>query len=399
MFLPLSDAPNPRGVPWVTYLLMAACVGVYLTVNLPLSLQQPAPDDPVLREYLRVMAPRLPPELPIEELYRQTTRYDLFVFEHGYRPGAPSVIDLFVSMFLHGGLLHLAGNMLFLWIYGDNVEYRLGRIGYLVAYLGTGIAATLFFALFASGSQVPLVGASGAISGVLGLYFLWFPRNVVRVYVFLFPLMMDVVEVSARIVLGFYLVVDNLLPFLVQRGGTSGVAHGAHLGGFAAGLAVALALERTRLRGKPREYRAPRREVAPEAAREAEAIDVLVEQGRLGEAARLYFADGRAAPRGRVSPSSSLAIGQWLARSGHSEAALAVFRRHLRDYPNGPGAAEAHLGAGLVQLHALHQVAPAYQHLLEVLDVDPPADVAARARVALEEIAAMQKLRFHGARR
>jgi tetratricopeptide (TPR) repeat protein len=93
------------------------------------------------------------------------------------------------------------------------------------------------------------------------------------------------------------------------------------------------------------------------------------------------------------STRSALALADWLALSGRPEAALAVYRRLLRDHPNGPGAAEAHLGAGLVQLHALQQVAPAYQHLLEALDFDPPSHVAARARAALEEIAALQKLR------
>ena len=101
--------------------------------------------------------------------------------------------------------MHLFGNMLFLWIYGDNVEYRLGRLAFLLWYLATGVAATLFFAVFALDSTVPLVGASGAISGVLGFYFLWFPRNTVRLFVFLFPFFMNVVAVPARIVLGVYL--------------------------------------------------------------------------------------------------------------------------------------------------------------------------------------------------
>jgi membrane associated rhomboid family serine protease len=392
MFLPLSDAPNPRGIPWVTYLLIAACVAVYLFVNLPLSLARPDPGDPVLREYLRVMAPRLPPQVSVQALYEQTSQYDLFVFEHGYRPGDPSIVDLLVSMFLHGGLVHLLGNMLFLWIYGDNVEYRLGRVGYLLSYLATGVAATLFFALFSRGSQVPLVGASGAISGVLGFYFLWFPRNVVRVYVFLFPILMDVVEVSARVVLGFYLLLDNLLPFLLARGGSGGVAHGAHLGGFAAGLGVAFLFDRANLGGRPREYRERRLRQAERPAGDAAAIEAAIEQGRFAEAAQLYFAPGLGHQRPRLEPHSALRLAGWLAESGHSEAALAVYRRHLRDHPAGPGAAEAHLGAGLVLLHALHQVAPAYQHLLEVLDLDPPPHVAARARTALEEISAMQKL-------
>jgi membrane associated rhomboid family serine protease len=134
--------------------------------------------------------------------------------------------------------------MLFLWIYGDNVENRLGRFGYLLAYIGSGVAATLFFAIFVPGSDVPMVGASGAISGVLGFYYLWFPRNQVKVFIFLFPFIMNTFLLPARLVLGLYLLLDNLIPFLVNSGTATGVAHGAHIGGFVAGLALAFGIDR-----------------------------------------------------------------------------------------------------------------------------------------------------------
>jgi membrane associated rhomboid family serine protease len=238
MFIPIGDAPNPRGMPWMTLALIAANVAVYLIVTLPLGATPPDPNDPLLREYLQAIAPRLPPEVPLRTVLGELTAYDLFVFDHGYRPGAPGLIDLFSAMFLHGGLLHLAGNMLYLWIYGDNVEHRLGPVGFLFWYLVTGVAATLAFALFAGGSQVPLVGASGAISGVLGFYFVLFPAHVVRVLVLLVPFYMGTVLLNARVVLAIYLVIDNLLPFLFAGAG-SPVAHGAHIGGFVAGVAVA----------------------------------------------------------------------------------------------------------------------------------------------------------------
>ncbi|MCX6550957.1 MAG: rhomboid family intramembrane serine protease, partial [Acidobacteria bacterium] len=209
MILPLSDAPNPGGRPYITYLLIAANVAVYLLVSLPLSSQPPDPADPMLGAYIEVVRNQLPSDVPLRAILNSLSAYDLFVFSHGYKPIAPQVTDLFFSLFLHGGFLHLFGNMLFLWIYGDNVEYRLGSLGFLFWYLATGVAATLFFALFSPGSAVPLVGASGAISGVLGFYFLWFPRNTVRMFVFLFPFFMNVVSVPARLVLGIYLVVDN----------------------------------------------------------------------------------------------------------------------------------------------------------------------------------------------
>ena len=242
MFLPIGDLPNPRSTPWVTYALIAINIAVFALVTIPLSLARPDLNDPLLPDYLNAMARQA--SVPLATLLEQVSAYDLAVFRYGYRPGTPSLLALFTAMFLHGGWLHLAGNMLFLYIFGNNVEYRLGALRYLLAYLGTGIAATLFFALFVGGSQVPLIGASGAISGVLGCYFLWFPRNQVKVFVFLFPLLMNQVLVPARLVLGFYLLVDNLLPFLMTGSGGAGVAHGAHIGGFLAGMGVAAASDR-----------------------------------------------------------------------------------------------------------------------------------------------------------
>jgi len=243
MLLPLSDHPNPRGVPWVTIALVAANVLVFALVTVPMVAQRPDPQDPLLYEYLRAIADSLPPGVPLLDVARRTTLYDLFVFEYGFRPAAMSAVTLFTSMFLHGSLMHLAGNMLFLWIYGNNVEHRLGPAGFLFWYLATGIAAAAFQTAFNLRSQIPMIGASGAISGVLGFYFIWFPRHTVRLFAFLFPFFVGTLYVPARVVLAIYLLVDNLLPFLVASG-MGGVAHGAHIGGFVAGVGVALMLRR-----------------------------------------------------------------------------------------------------------------------------------------------------------
>lgn len=237
MFLPVGDYPNPRGLPWMTIALVAANVAIYLLYTLPLGAARPDPSDPLLREYLAAVAPSLPPNVPLRAVLAQISAYDLFIFDHGYRPAAPSARDLLSSMFLHAGFMHLAGNMLYLWIYGNNVEHRLGPLPFLFWYLLTGAAATLFFSLFAANSQVPLVGASGAISGVLGFYFVLFPAHTVKVLVLLIPFYVGNVFLNARIVLALYLVVDNLLPFLLAGQG-SPVAYGAHIGGFLAGAAV-----------------------------------------------------------------------------------------------------------------------------------------------------------------
>jgi membrane associated rhomboid family serine protease len=238
MFLPIGDHPNPQGVGPATILLIFANVAVFLMVTLPLSAVAPSPGDPRLAAYLQALAGSLPPGASLSGVAQHLSVYDLVVFEYGYRPAAPDLVALFSAMFLHGGLMHLAGNMLFLWIYGDNVEHRLGSFWFLFWYLATGVAATLSHALFAMKSALPMVGASGAISGVLGFYFVWFPRNYVR-FLVLLPFFFHVVLVPAWVALGLYLLVDNLLPFFVAPSGTA-VAYGAHIGGFIAGAIAAL---------------------------------------------------------------------------------------------------------------------------------------------------------------
>lgn len=237
MFFPYGDTPNPRGFrPWMTRALILANLAVYFLISSPLAGLQAGSADPGWQAYLDFLGTYLGGLTP--EVISGITKYDLYTFAHGFQPGAPSIQDLFFSIFLHGGLLHLLGNMLFLWIYGDNVEHKLGRLGFLAAYLVTGAAATLSYSVLAGDSMTPLVGASGAISGILGLYFILFPKNRVKIFVFLFPLLVTVWHVPARIVLAIYLLADNLLPLVL--GADSGVAHGAHIGGFVAGVVLAV---------------------------------------------------------------------------------------------------------------------------------------------------------------
>lgn len=164
-------------------------------------------------------------------------------------PLAPEQIrSVFTSMFMHGGILHLAGNMLFLWIFGNNVEDYFGHIKYALFYLIAGIAATLSHVYTHPASSVPVIGASGAISGVLGAYFLLFPRARVlaAIPVFLF---FYFVEVPAFIFLGFYLILQILfgLPTLIMGPlDARGIAWFAHIGGFIAGGLLLLALPRRR---------------------------------------------------------------------------------------------------------------------------------------------------------
>lgn len=252
MIVPLGDTPNPRGfTAWVNLALIAVNVAVYLLLTLPLSLQGADPGDPATQAWLEHLQ-RQAPQLGLGALFQRVTAWDVFVFVHAFKTAAPSLSSLFSAMFMHAGFAHLAGNMLFLWIYGDNVEHRLGRIPYLLFWLCCGAAATAFYSLWSGPSMTPMLGASGAISGVLGAYFILFPGNRVRLLVALFPWYMDVVLVNARFVLGAYLLLDNLLPALL--GARSGVAYGAHIGGFLAGLLIALLLGRgERRRAQQRE--------------------------------------------------------------------------------------------------------------------------------------------------
>lgn len=144
---------------------------------------------------------------------------------------------IFSSMFMHGGWMHLAGNMLYLWIFGDNVEDRLGKFKYLALYLLSGIAATFAQYVISSGSPIPNVGASGAIAGVLGAYLLFFPGQKVTVL-----LGQSLVQMPSLIVIGFWFFlqfVSGVGSLQSTQEDTGGVAYMAHVGGFVAGLAVA----------------------------------------------------------------------------------------------------------------------------------------------------------------
>jgi membrane associated rhomboid family serine protease len=391
MFLPISDAPNPKGIPFVTYALVAVNVAAFLLLNVPLGSRRADVNDPAFREYVEVMARELQGRADVRQIVAQASAYDLFSFEHGYRPNAPQLSDLVSCMFLHGGFMHLFGNMLFLWIYGDNVERRLGSLPYLFWYLATGIAATLTHSLAFSSSDVPLVGASGAISGVLGFYFIFFPRNTVRMLAFLPPFLMQVFEIPARYVLGMYLVVDNLLPFFLA--GEGGVAHGAHIGGFLAGGLVAWAMDRRGLAARPPDIDAPPAVAAGDSLRTALA------EGRLDDAARDYFALPAPAARGALSATEAVPLASWLRAQGRSDAAILLLRRVVRDVPRGEGLAEAYALAGLILFEDLHEPTAAYQYLLTALETGPKAETAAAVRRELAAIDALQKRRVGQLRR
>ena len=171
----------------------------------------------------------------------------LFVGSYALIPAWFNWTALFTSQFLHAGWLHAIGNMLYLWIFGDNVEDRLGHVPFLVFYLGSGAAAALLQTLFNPFSNVPMVGASGAIAGVMGAYFVLYPHSRVLTAVFLI-IFFDIVEIPAIFFLGIWFLMQ-LLSGVGSLGAShaagGGTAFWAHIGGFVAGAAIGAVLRAT----------------------------------------------------------------------------------------------------------------------------------------------------------
>lgn len=218
---PLRDTIPPRRPPMVTVVIVGLC-GALFIYELMLGRQLQA----FLEQYAFVPAHLFYPE----------------VFGTSWLAAVRAAI---FSIFLHGGWLHIIGNMWFLWVFGDNVEDVLGRAAFVVFYLGCGLVASLAQAVIEPSSTVPMVGASGAIAGVLGAYLVWFPWSRVKTLVFL-GFFISVAELPAPVFLILWFVVQffsGTLSLAAATGG-GGVAFFAHIGGFLAGVAAAVWLRR-----------------------------------------------------------------------------------------------------------------------------------------------------------
>lgn len=179
-----------------------------------------------------------------------------FIAEYGVTPARFQALDLLTSMFLHGGWLHLIGNMWFLWIYGDNVEDSLGRSKYFIFYILCGLAAGMVQVLTNPGSRIPTVGASGAIAGVMGAYLVMFPRAKILTLVPVF-IFVTTMEIPAVFMLLYWFVIQIFSGF--GSIGTShisqgGVAWFAHVGGFVTGMILAKLMGSTNRYAKRPEY-------------------------------------------------------------------------------------------------------------------------------------------------
>ena len=214
-FIPLFD-DNPTGRwPIVTWMIIACCILIFFyQISLP-EIQSLA----FILQYATIPA--------------VVTGQAVLPVEYS---GLPPTTTLISSVFLHGGWMHIAGNMLFLWIYGDNVEERMGHFKFLAFYLICGIVASISHVLISPDDTSPLIGASGAIAGVMGAYLLMFPRAKIRVLVIIL-VFIRWIYLPAFVVLGSWLLLQIFAaPSSLSAEG--GVAFFAHLGGFIAGLAL-----------------------------------------------------------------------------------------------------------------------------------------------------------------
>lgn len=211
---PIHDENPVKIIPFVTYTLMAICIGAFLW---QIS-HAPAMQNSIV--YALGVTPAV-------------------IFDHSELPEhlvwVPEYVTVFTSMFLHGGWMHLIGNMLYLWVFGNNIEAAMGHVKYIIFYVLTGIAAVLAQALPDTDSVVPMIGASGAISGVLGAYLLLYPRAQVTLIVPI-VIVIKTFKVPAMYVLGGWFVMQLVSSAMASGKEGGGVAFGAHIGGFVAGM-------------------------------------------------------------------------------------------------------------------------------------------------------------------
>ncbi|MEW6221895.1 MAG: rhomboid family intramembrane serine protease [Candidatus Hadarchaeota archaeon] len=182
--------------------------------------------------------------------------FDQTINDYGVRPArvlqGRELHALLTSMFLHGGILHILGNMIYLWIFGNNVEDVLGRCKFIIFYLATGLVATFSFVAVNPTSDIPLIGASGAISGILGAYILLWPRARVHTAVGFFYFW-TLVAIPAAAVIGFWFVLQLLNMSIVWLVGAGAeIAYMAHIGGFVAGMMLILPLRAKLGKTRPR---------------------------------------------------------------------------------------------------------------------------------------------------
>ncbi len=250
--IPVGDSPRSGRVPWVNYLVILANVAVFLFM-LGLSTDIAGTNRQALQDF---------DEQTAGVCYGFETRpsdADRFICTWAFQPKEffetangdsgltgearwQAIVSIIAAMFMHGGWLHIIGNMLFLWVFGDNVEDRMGHPGYLVFFLAAGVVASLLQGVMDPNSVVPVLGASGAVAGVLGAYIVWYPKATVNVVIPFFILIFIPIPIPAFIMIGLWFLQNLLSGYATiseAAGATQGVAWFAHIGGFLFGVLLA----------------------------------------------------------------------------------------------------------------------------------------------------------------
>ena len=389
MLFPIGDDNPSERVPYVTYGIVAVNALVFLVVN---------------------QFGQIPNRV---------------AFEWGFLPAHPHWYTFFTSMFLHADLLHIVGNLWFLWIVGDNVEDKLGHAVYLGFYLLSGAVAVGFYMLFTEfgAGRTPLIGASGAIAGVLGCYMLLFPNARIRIFYWVFFFFLGVMAVRAKWVIGAWLVLQLIDWFATSNQYMGGVAYAAHVGGFLVGIGVALMVRGRLVRAGRLDLRDP---VAPSRGRTGrsvgptgteartaprpwptpvfenprhlkerdgtdffgteEAIADNVKSGLLDVAVERYREYVRM-PHAKPLPAwAQIEIAAELFRRKDYEGAMEAYRRYVGHHATGPDAAEAKFRLGVILSRHRREYFRAREYLVQAAMEHPDPQIAAFAREELARI-------------
>lgn len=244
---PIQDDIPSRTTPFVNYSIILICCAVFFAQI------SEKPGEPTLVERygmipLRITKPSAPVEITVDVKRIQTAQGP--AIEYTKRLAAPPAVAPLLTMltciFLHGGWMHLIGNMWFLFIFGDNIEDRFGHLGYLLFYLVCGVAASGAHYIAETTSMLPTIGASGAIAGVMGAYLVWYPRAKVQALIPL-GIILQIMIVPAPLFLGLWFILQLFSGIGTAGGAASGgVAWWAHIGGFAVGAVLALLLGKSK---------------------------------------------------------------------------------------------------------------------------------------------------------
>ena len=308
--------------------------------------------------------------------------FEEVVFRYGLSAADPTVATAFLHMFLHGDAGHLAFNMLYMWVFGPNVEDLMGRPFYLVFYLCCGLAAALLHLAAASGGSqafAVLIGASGAISGLMGAYFVLFPMSRIMIFPFFIP-----IHAFWFILIWIYMQLRSQM----LMAGVSNVAYMAHIGGFVFGAGMLFLLMRSGIVVVPHYDRVKRGRYA--ALGPGDELDVLLAEGRrTGDTARpaaAFAAIMQRAPHTPLAPHTLLAGADAAMRAGDYTLAVAALRRTMAEHPHTQEALRAGIAVAGIARDVFRDPAAARAYLTWVIDVDPASPYAAQARDMLHPL-------------